>query len=273
MRLMSDRLAILVSFGLTETQARTYLVLLQYPVMNIGALSKAAQLPRNRTYETVEQLQELGLAEILVDGTRKVRARPITDFLDTSVRDLEGRIGHLQSRRDVLAVAFQPPRGADAASLETSVVQAIVGRRAVARELDRLMVEAKETLTLSASTGGCIRLMRHLQEAPSEVRARFGSSLHVEIFLPRAGLARGGLEPLLDHFEGEVHIVDTPLASILAVADGREALVVHPIPDDDRLTAGGDRAILSKDFIFAEDHVRLLRLAAGFQPPELELLL
>lgn len=268
MRLTGDRLALLTSFGLSEPQARTYLVLLQYPVMPVSALAKASRFPRNRVYEIVEQLQELGLAEIVVDGTRKVRARPIVDFLDTTVGEMEEKIHELESRRDALDAAFRPPTEEEAEQAHAGLPRAIVGRRAIAREIDRLVAGAKSSLVLCASNGGASRLARHLRAAPPETVERILSGdFSLEFYVPRVAAGYGGLEQLLDAYGPRVRIVDAPLANIAVVADERESLVTRPAPDDDRLRTGGDKALVCADTQLVQDQLALLRLAARSATP------
>lgn len=259
MRLIGDRLGILVSFGLTEAQAKTYLVLLEYPSLPMGALAKAVQLPRNRVYEIMEQLEEMGLAESLVDSTRRVRAKPIEDFLDSTTSELETRADSIRAQREALAIAFEPKPQAPSLA-ESGLVQALSGRRVVARTFDRLVSEAHESLVVSGSVGGSARLMRHLSQMSAEQRRRIRSGdLRLEIYLPRAGLRPGGLERLFDEHGAEVRLVDAPLATLLAIADGKEALLVHPIPDDDRQSIGGDKALLCTGLGYVADQLALLR--------------
>ena len=81
MRLTTDRLSLLLEYGLSEYQARVYLALLEFPSLPAGALAKAAQIPRNRLYEVLEELQGMGLVEIILGETRSYRAHPLTVYL------------------------------------------------------------------------------------------------------------------------------------------------------------------------------------------------
>src|ERR1051326_4115088 len=109
MRLTTDRLSLLLEYGLSEYQARVYLALLEFPSLPAGALAKAAQIPRNRLYEVLEELQGMGLVEIILGETRSYRAHPLTVYLDRSVADLKERMDRIEAQKGYLGAAFQPP--------------------------------------------------------------------------------------------------------------------------------------------------------------------
>ncbi|HET6403665.1 MAG TPA: helix-turn-helix domain-containing protein [Candidatus Thermoplasmatota archaeon] len=259
MRLTRDRLAVLLGFGLTEQQARAYLALLEHPALNVGALARVVRLPRNRAYEVVEQLEEKGLAEILLHETRMVRARPITDLVDSTLQQLALQADDLRARREALALAFEPPPVGDAGDAGATGARAIAGRRAVAREIDRLLCDARSSIVLAASRGGARRLIRHVEDAGAQTQERLAAgTLQLHLLLPASERGRGGLEPLLERLPVEAAWTQLELAGITVVADERECLLVRPMPDDDHLHAGGDRAYLFDDPAFAADHARLL---------------
>lgn len=261
MRITTDRVGVLLSYGFSEYQARVYLALLEYPAMNAGALAKVAGVPRNRLYEVLEELQSLGLVEILLGETRLYRARPLAEYLDRRVVELKGRIGEIESRREYLALAFQPPAHEEPAELESGATRAVLGRRAVAREIERLIDTAKRSLVVVASAGGAERVVRHLMKSADAIVA---NRLEVEVYLPRSAQRAGGVERMGEGLVGAVHWLDTPLGSLVFAADEREILIVQPVPDDERLAAGRDFAILSTNPAFVRDPLDLVRTVAGF---------
>lgn len=258
MRLTADRIGVLVGHGLSEYQARVYLALLEFPALNAGALAKAAQTPRNRLYEVLEELQAVGLVDVILEDTRKYRALPLTSYLDRSVHELKERIGRIESQRDYLAAAFHAPELSNTIDLEAGTTRVLLSRRAVARELDRMVENVQRSLLAVGSTGGWMRLIAHLDKTPNDVLTR-GS---VELYLPRSAANSGGAERLGPFWNKALRYVDAPLRTITLVTDEREMIVVHPIPDDDKVRAGRDFALHTDNTALLRDHVDLIRCAA-----------
>ncbi|HEX2021172.1 MAG TPA: helix-turn-helix domain-containing protein [Candidatus Thermoplasmatota archaeon] len=258
-RLTVDRVGVLLEHGLTEYQARVYLALLDFPALNAGALAKASQIPRNRLYEVLEELQALGLVEIILDETRKYRALPLALYLDRSVNELKDRILRIQAQREYLGAAFQPPAMADSGDLEAGATRVLLTRRAVAREIERVIDGTQRSLLLQGSAGGWERVIRHMEKAPAAL-AKPGA---VEIYLPRSAAQSGGSERLPPEWARAVRWIDIPLRTILVIADEREMVLVHPIPDDDRLRIGRDFGIVTDNSAFIRDRMDLVRKAAS----------
>ncbi|MHB8604073.1 MAG: TrmB family transcriptional regulator [Thermoplasmatota archaeon] len=273
MRITPDRITVLINYGFSEYQARVYLALLEFPSLNAGTLAKVAQIPRNRLYEVLEELQTLGLVEIILDETRKYRAKPLSVYLDSRVSDLNERIKEIESRREYLSVAFQPTAQALSPELEAGATRVVMGRRAVAREIDRLLEEAPGAVACVASAGGFERVVRHVRkwsEALAEQPAMGAAKL--EIYLPRAVANHGGFERLGEPWIHSIHWIEPTLSTLAFIAEGSEALWIHAIPDDDRLFTGRDFAILTTSSAFVKDQLAFARAAAkgdGHSPPPL----
>lgn len=257
MRMSVDRLGVLLEHGLSEYQARVYLALLDFPSLPAGSLAKAAQIPRNRLYEVLEELQSMGLVEILLEENRRYRATPISLYLDRSVSDLKGRIDKIESQKAFLEVAFKPPELSGAEDLEAGQTRVILTRRAVARELDRMVESCAESLLAACSVGGWERVARHLQRFPAA-----GPRGAVEIVVPRAAAASGGVERLGEAWPGALRWTDAPLRTLCLVVDGKEMLLVHPMPDDEKVRAGRDFALLTTNPAIARDQAALLRASS-----------
>lgn len=260
MRLTVDRIGVLLDHGLSEYQARVYLALLEFPALQAGALAKASEVPRNRLYEVLEELQSLGLVEILLEETRRYRALPLSTYLERSVSDLQDRITRIQAQKDYLGAAFQPPALGDSAELEAGTTRVLLTRRAVAREIDRIVEGAQRSLLLVGSAGGWRRLVRHIEKAPLALGASPDS---VEIYLPRSAARSGGAERMGETWLRAVRWIDVPMRTFVVVADGREMVLDHPIPDDEALRVGRDFALLTDNPAIIRDQMDLVRKAAG----------
>lgn len=259
MRLTADRLAVLLDHGLSDYQARVYLALLDFPSLSAGALAKAAQVPRNRLYEVLEELHAMGLVDILLEESRKYRAQPISKYLDRNLSDLKERIRSIEAQKSYLDMAFRPPAMGEAEDLESGSTRVILTRRSVAREIDRLVEAPMGRLLFTGTVGGWERIFRHLDRYPAG-RDRN----EVEVVLPRIVQQGGGVERLAEGWHHAIRWTDVPLRT-LAVASEQEMMLVHPVPDDERLRVGRDFGLLTTNPAFIRDQLELLRGVSG--PP------
>lgn len=266
MRITTDRIGVLLAYGFSEYQARVYLGLLEFPSLSAGSLAKVAHVPRNRLYEVLEELHSLGLVEIIPDETRKYRANPLSRYLDRRVSDLRSEIGEIESRKEYLAVAFQPPAAADGEGLESGATRVILGRRAVSREIDRILEGAKEHIAACGSLGGVDRVVRHLARRNPAGGGADALPVTLDLFLPKASRGPGGLERLGGAVMSAVHWVEIPTQTIAFVVDRRELLIIQPVPDDDNLQAGRDFALLTTNPAFVRDYLAFITAAAGVKP-------
>lgn len=248
---------LLRSLDLTENQARVYLALLDFPVVGAGPLAKAALVPRNRLYEVLEELNGLGLVDIILEDPRKYKARPLEGYLDARLHSLEERIQQIQSSRSYAEHALQPKPVV--ATEEAGTTQVLMGRSAVAQNIGRMLHSAKRSLIIVASAGSASRLERHVLAATP------GDNILLHLLLPAEAAAASRLR---ERYPGAVHpVVIGQLGSILVISDEREMLLVHPMPDDDHLTQGRDFAILSDNPVFVRDFVALSRVARAQTAP------
>jgi sugar-specific transcriptional regulator TrmB len=257
MRMSADRLGVLLEHGLSEHQAKVYLALLDFPALAAGSLAKAAQIPRNRLYEILEELQSMGLVEIILEENRKYRATPIGVFLDRSVSELKDRIGRIEAQKGYLEVAFKPPELTGTEDLEAGSTRVILSRRAVAREIDRMMESVAESLVVASSVGGWDRVLRHLARVPANKRGL------VTIVVPAEARSGGGVERLVEAWPRAVRWTDAPLRTIAVALDGKELLLVHPMPDDEKPRVGRDFALLTTNATLIKDQVALLEKASS----------
>lgn len=249
MRLLAERLTILQECGLAENQARVYLALLDYPSVTASSLAKVAGIQRNRLYEVLDELNAIGLVDIVLEEPRRYRGKPIDDFLTRCTADLRARIDKLESRRAWLRAAFAPREQLTVDDNERGTTQALNGRRAVAQEIERMLSDGPREIVLAGSVGGSLRLAKHLMEAG------LSTDTSIEFYAPVKSAAGGGWERFLETGLAEVRWVDVERATLLVVIDGEEMLRIHPVPDDDRTHNGHDFALLTNNLAIIHDEL------------------
>jgi sugar-specific transcriptional regulator TrmB len=68
----------LMQFGLTEEQAKIYLLLVAHKELRIQEIVNRTAIPRSSVYESLKKLYELGIAEEIIDDHfKKIRPYPI----------------------------------------------------------------------------------------------------------------------------------------------------------------------------------------------------
>lgn len=265
MRLQSERLLTLLECGLSENQARVYVTLIDYPGGTASSLAKAAHLPRNRLYETLEELNAIGLVDIVLEEPRRYRARSIDSFITRCASELQTRMQRLEARRPHLVAAFQPRDALTTDDHERGTTQVLTGRRAVAQEIERMLADARREITLAGSVGGSLRLAKHLLDA-RPLRA----GVAIELFAPIASAENGGWENFAEAEIAEVTWVDARRATLVVIIDREEMLRIHPLPDDERTHAGQDFGLLTNNAAIIHDELlglRHLPRAARVAPP------
>lgn len=269
MRLLSERLSVLQECGLTETQARVYLALVEYPSMTASSLAKAAQLPRNRLYESLEELNGIGLVDIVLEEPRRYRAKPIDSFITRCANDLRTKIDRLESRRAFLIAAFEPREQLTPDDHERGITQALTGRRAVAEEIERMLADARREIVVAGSAGGSLRLAKHFLDARP-----FAPNVALEFYAPLTSAQSGGWENFMEAGIAPVTWVDVPRATIVVVIDREEMLRIHPVPDDERTHSGQDFALLTNNLAIIHDELlgirSLPRASLGLQTVSVE---
>lgn len=260
MKLAASRLGALLAHGLHESAARVYLALLDHPALPAGTLAKLARVPRSHLYTVLQDLHAMGLAEIRLEGkTRMYRARPFTVFLRQRREELETRIHQIEQEMTGIATALVPPPEDAPASAAPGNLRLVVGRRAVARQIEELLQAASRSATIVSSDGGYRRVARHLDALLPEKPESGGVT--IDLHLPRMLAAQGGYERFQ---RDDVRIrwlrASSPLIAVSA--DDTSLLLTHAVPDNEDLRVGRDFAMLTRDAEFVRFHLALFREAS-----------
>ncbi|HUR69816.1 MAG TPA: helix-turn-helix domain-containing protein [Candidatus Thermoplasmatota archaeon] len=255
-----NRFASLVGFGLSETSARVYLALVDQASMTATALSSAANVPRSHLYNVIQELQSLGLVDIVAEESRRTfRAKPFSNYLLRRERELQEQISALQEAGGTLAQALQPPPLGLMGDEEAGEVRLVIGRRAVANELDAMLARAETSIVASASDNAAPRLARHLARWKAD-HAGAADRVRPLVFLPCA--PAGWAQPDFPSDGIDVRRLKRGRPVISLVIDGEALLIIHPIPDTPDERTGRDFAVFTNDRAFARGHVALLEDAA-----------
>ncbi len=240
MAVTQERIQKLKSFGLTEYQARVYLALLDLGAAAGSQIPAQSRVPRTRVYETMQQLHEKGLVQILPEKPVRYRAVPFANYLRVLAEDHQRRAQQLSLNAAALAREFSPSpvRGGEVRGR----FEAIYGRRNVRDKLAEMYGHAETSLTAIGSVHSPARILHGLGPELEE-RSALGVEVKFAFFTDRnnepevRSLARFASIRHIDFF--------TPVER--HAVDGRQFLMSHPIPDDDSTSRGEDIAIWTDD--------------------------
>ncbi len=240
MAVTQERIQKLKSFGLTEYQARAYLALLDLGAAAGSQIPAQSRVPRTRVYETMQQLHEKGLVQILPEKPVRYRAVPFANYLRGLAEDHRRRAQQLSLNAAALAREFSPSpvRGPE----ERGRFEAIYGRRNIRDKLADMYTHAETHLTAIGSVHSPARILHGLGPDLEE-RTALGVEVKFAFFTDRnneaevRSLARFASIRHIDFF--------TPVER--HAVDGRQFLMSHPIPDDDSPSRGEDIAIWTDD--------------------------
>lgn len=216
------------AFGLSESQARTYVALLELGVADAREVSRLSKVPVTRVYPVLEQLKERGLALMTPGVPRTYSPVPIGEFLDALRFEHVTRAEHLAAQKAEMAELF-PISGATNAD-DRGTVALFRGRFSGTQKLRTCLEEAKRDVLYVGSPATARRrvTLPLLHEAASRgVRCR--ALLPVSQGLDEAVEAYGDLVEFRER--------PAPLGRVeatgLLVVDGRVAVGFHFVPDDE----------------------------------------
>lgn len=255
----TSRFETLTSFGLSETCAKVYLALVDQPSMSATALANAAKVPRSHLYNVIQELQNHGLAEILVEENRRsYRAKPIDAYLASREDELRREVEETQRARRTIAPTMEPPPLDAGADAEAGALRLVLGRRAVAKEIEDLLLGAKREVVIAGSSHAWPRLARHVRDW----RATEGSR-DVRVVAYYAEGASEWIRPDPDPLPGvEKRALRRPQPVIVVAVDAERILIVHPAADTSEDRSGRDFGILTTSAPIARSYVELLDAAA-----------
>ena len=241
----ADRIRKLMDHGLTEYQARVYLTLLDLGTATASQVTPHARVPRTRIYATMSQLHEKGLVEIVPETPLRYRAVPFVRYLAKTVDELRERASGLE--RNVESIGKEFAVVGEVAPEEKGRFEAIYGRRNARERLIKMYEGVQSSWIGIGTIRSPGRVMRGFgdyitERAAKGVRFRFAFPVTPENLKDVQKLSK----------YAEIRSVDFYVPMYMHVADAREFIMSHPIPDDDSFYRGDDICIWTDDKALAQ---------------------
>ena len=241
----ADRIRKLMDHGLTEYQARVYLTLLDLDTATASQVTPHARVPRTRIYATMQQLHEKGLVEIIPETPLRYTAVPFARFLEKTAEELRERAETLDRNIESLAKEFAVI--GQLAPEEKGRFEAIYGRRNARDRLNKMYEHVEKSWIGIGTSRSPGRVMRGFGEHIIEKSAR---GVRFRYAFPVTPDSLKDVDRLAKY--AEIRSVDFYVPMYMHVADAREFIMSHPIPDDDSFYRGDDICIWTDDKALAQ---------------------
>jgi sugar-specific transcriptional regulator TrmB len=223
--LVAETTTLLETFGLTGYEAKCFVALTRIGHGTARELADVADVPRPRVYDSVESLQERGLADVQDSQPRQFRAPEPRDAVETIRREYGERLDRLEG----LLPRLQSPEPRE----ERAGVWVVEGDDAVSDRLVRLADDATEELLVVVAVEGL--LTEDLRRSLSAADER-GVSITVGSPSPAVRETVSDLAPGATVLETWTWWEDHPIKpgeiSSILMADGRELLVSSDLETD-----------------------------------------
>ncbi|MBI4415509.1 MAG: TrmB family transcriptional regulator [Euryarchaeota archaeon] len=241
----AERIRKLMDHGLTEYQARVYLALLDLDTATASQVTPHARVPRTRIYATMSQLHEKGLVDIIPETPLRYKAVPFARYMEKTVEELRDRAAGLERNLEASAKEFAVL--GQIAPEEKGRFEAIYGRRNVRERLIKMYESAEKSWIGIGTMRSPGRVMRGfgeqiIEKSENGVRFRYAFPVTQENLKDVERLAR----------YAELRSVDFYVPMYMHVADARQFIMSHPIPDDDSFYRGDDICIWTDDRALAQ---------------------
>ncbi|PSP68437.1 TrmB family transcriptional regulator [Halobacteriales archaeon QH_8_67_27] len=223
--LVAETTTLLETFGLTGYEAKCFVALTRIGHGTARELADIADVPRPRVYDSVESLQERGLADVQDSQPRQFRAPEPRDAVETIRREYGERLDRL----DRLLPRLQSPEPRD----ERAGVWVVEGDDAVSDRLVGLADDATDELLLVVAVESLLTEELHRSLSAADER---GVTITVGSPSPVVRETVGDLAPGATVLETwtwwEDHPIEPGEISSILMADGRELLVSSDLETD-----------------------------------------
>ena len=242
----------LMKLGLTEYEARIYVVLTKMGPRNASEISFLGKVPRPKTYGAIRGLESKGLLRIVTGKPERYVAVSPSDVLIPLVDKLNRETSECVQVVENLALAFESSKYVYTEKpFERHDLWSVRGRDKVYKRIQDLIGEAKIHVFFTASANGLVRIYKAHSEA-LEKAAEKGAKVRVAapVNQANASVARELGEVI------EVRNVTAPLTRFVT-ADSAEIMFIEDIPDDTNVTAGQDVATWTNDPLLVKAHEKV----------------
>src|SRR6059036_1618170 len=242
----------LMKLGLTEYEARIYVVLSKMGPRNASEISFLGKVPRPKTYGAIRGLESKGMLRIVPGKPERYMAVSPNDVLVPLVDKLNKETGECVQVVENLAKAFESSRYVYTEKpYERYDLWSVRGRDKVYKRIQDMIGDAKVNVFFATTANGLVRLYKAHSEVLEKASER---GAKVRIIAPvnqtNSSVARELQEVI------EVRSTINPMMKFIS-ADAAEIIFTEDIPDDTNVNTGQDVATWTNDPLLVKSHERI----------------
>ncbi len=255
----------LMKLGLTEYEARIYVVLTKMGPRNASEISFLGKVPRPKTYGAIRGLESKGLLRIVPGKPERYMAVSPNDVLIPLVEKLNRETSECVQVVENLALAFESSRYVYTEKpYERYDLWSVRGRDKVYKRIQDMIGEAKVNVFFTTTANGLVRLYKAHSEVLEKAAER-GAKVKVAapINQTNASVARE-LGEILD-----IRNATIPMVKFIT-SDSAEIIFTEDIPDDTNVTSGQDVGTWTNDPLLVKSQEKIFeQMWQTFQQKEL----
>ncbi|MBI2971687.1 MAG: hypothetical protein HYY37_04700 [Candidatus Aenigmarchaeota archaeon] len=211
----------LKAVGLTENEARAYIVLLQTKKARASDVAKAAHIPRSKMYELMERLHEKGFVEIIPEKIKRFNAVPFNEAAQFSVRQWQNKIQAIHETKGAIEAYLKALVEPQPREEGTGYFAIVRSKAMIFKKLEDMLGMAEKHVSLLINSSD----MRRLMHAARRTHAS-GGAMHV------LGPVSVGNREIVGKWMkfADVRHYETQFQMKLAIIDDKEMLVFRSDP-------------------------------------------
>ncbi|MCW4024378.1 MAG: hypothetical protein NWF01_05000 [Candidatus Bathyarchaeota archaeon] len=215
----------LTAFGLSRSQAKSYLTLLEIGVASVKEVAKNSNVARPDTYRALADLQELGLVEKVVAFPTKFKSLSITDAIAILMQRRNKENAELGKKATAL-IKLVSERNSHVQRSEEKQLTLILGGDAITAKLHKIMQNSKEKICIICPKKDFLQCKQFISEPLQEavgnrLTIMFITENHVGPREPKE------IRDLKKNPRFKVKYLDATPAVCFAVFDKKEVVIIN----------------------------------------------
>lgn len=242
----------LMKLGLTEYEARIYVVLSKMGPRNASEISFLGKVPRPKTYGAIRGLESKGLLRIVPGKPERYMAVSPNEVLVPLVEKLNRETSECVAVVENLTMAFESSKYVYTEKpFERYDLWSVRGREKVYKRIQDMIGEAKVNVFFTTTANGLVRLYKAHSEVLEKAAER-GAKVRVvaPVNQSNSSVARELNEVI------EVRSTIVPMMKFVT-ADSAEIIFTEDIPDDTNASGGQDVATWTNDPLLVKSHEKI----------------
>jgi sugar-specific transcriptional regulator TrmB len=226
-----NEITVLVELGLTNSQAKVYLALVQIGSSKIGNISKTTGILRENLYQTIRSLENAGLVEKELGAANKYKAISPDEALSMLLRYKQKQVNELKTKTKTMMENLKKESGSratlieDLQTIEDSKFVIISGKDVLIKKIKDILQKSQSDIDIVTSL---TRFSSIIAEFAKDYRKALGRGAKIRIAIEKHVAEKGALDKVFSLKRNprfEAKYFSEPPQAILWIFDQKEAFV------------------------------------------------